>query len=339
MSHQEEYGYAVARIRAMEHRLLDISALQRMIDAEDLASVLKILGETSYSSAMISQNCEFNFDKVLESDLQSVYEEILSFVPDKEIVELMRIQYDFHNIKVLIKSMFNVRTGGKKRWDLLTSLGSYPLDKLIENIESEDYRLLPFGLNILLPKCISVWEQSKDVLEVERLLDQRMFEVMLEKADILSFPGVKSWVRTRIDGENIRSLLRLKRFNFESARALLFLHSGGTIDVSILAALITEPFESWGRALEFSDFGKILTTIDSSAGFSELILALENVLDNFYLEKIGVSRFSQSAPENIPTYLWAKEMEVKNIRMIVASKGNKGDKDQLRRLLRHGYVG
>ena len=338
MSHQEAYGYAVARIRAMEHRLLDAGALQRMLDAEDSASVLKILGETSYASALTSQTGELNFDKVLESDLHAIYEEVRTFTPDKELVDIMRLPYDFHNVKVLMKSMFNVRTGGKKRWDLLTSLGSQPLDDIIANIESEEYRLLPFGLNTLIPVCITVWEQSRDILEVERLIDKRMFEVMLEKAHELDMPGIVSWVRTRIDGENIRTLLRLKRFGYDTAGALPFLHEGGTIDADILASLISEPFETWGRAVEFSDFGKVIGGIDASGGYSDLILSLEKVLDDHYLNKIGTARYSPSAPENIPAYLWAKETEIKNIRVITVSKRNKGDKDHLRRLMRHGYV-
>lgn len=338
MSHQEAYGYAVARIRAMEHRLLDAGVLQRMIDADDPASVLKILGETSYASALTSQSGESNFDKILESDLHGIYNEIRTFVPDKELVDMMCLQYDFHNVKVLIKSLFNVRTGGKKRWDLLTSLGSYQLDDMIAWIDSEDYRLLPFGLNTLIPKCMSVWDQNKDILEVERLLDQRMFEVMLEKAEALNMPGVATWARTRIDGENIRTLVRLKRFNFDAARVIPFLHSGGAVDMVIMASLITEPFESWGRTLEFSNLGRVLSTMDASGGFSELILTLEKVLDDFYLDQIAISRYSQSAPENILAYLWAKEMEVKNVRVILVSKGSKADKDHLRRLLRHGYV-
>ena len=338
MSSQGAYGYAVARIRAMEHRLLDSGVLQRMIDAEDFASILKILGETSYSSALSSQTSGSDFDKVLESDLHSIYEEVRTFVPDKGIVDIMRLPYDFHNVKVLLKSMFNVRTGGKKRWDLLTSLGSKPLDDIIANVESEEYRLLPFGLNTLIPKCITVWEQSKDVLEVERLIDARMFEVMLEKAEEHDMPGILSWFRTRTDGENIRTLLRLKRFNFEASKALPFLHDGGTIDLSWLASMISEPFETWGRAVEFSDFGKVIGGIDASGGYSELILSLEKVLDDYYMDKIGAARYSPSSPENIPAYLWAKEMEIKNIRVITVSKRNKGSKDHLRRLMRHGYV-
>jgi len=47
------YGYTVARLRAMESRLLDDSVLQRLIDCEDLDSAMKVLGETVYASWLV----------------------------------------------------------------------------------------------------------------------------------------------------------------------------------------------------------------------------------------------------------------------------------------------
>jgi len=88
---------------------------------------------------------------------------------------------------------------------------------------------------------------------------------------------MKSWVCTRIDGENIRTLVRLKRFNFDCAGARPFLHAGGELDLDLLSSLIAEPFEGWGRTLEFSEFGKVLGSIDATGGFSELILSLEKL--------------------------------------------------------------
>ncbi|MDO5116107.1 MAG: V-type ATPase subunit [Synergistaceae bacterium] len=338
MSNKEAYGYAVARIRAMEQRLLDAAVFARLLDADDTASILKILGETSYASVLTSVSGDTAFDKILETALHDTYEELDSFVPDKELVSLLRLQYDFSNVKVMLKSIFNVRNGGKKRWDLLTSLASYPVDRLIADIESEDYQLLPFGLNTLFPKCISIWEQNRDVLETERLLDRQMFEVMLKEAEKLAMPEILSWVRTRIDGENIRSLLRLKRFGFDAARAWPFMHEGGKIDLNILVPMISEPFETWGRIVDFSDFSRMLASIDGAASFDDIIMDLERDLDDFYLDSIADSKYSPDAPGNVIAYLWAKEMEVKNIRMIIVSKTNKKDKDQVRRLLRHVYV-
>ncbi len=144
MSSQRAYGYAVARIRAMEHRLLDSGVLQRMTDAEDFASILKILGETSYSSALTSQTNGSDFDKVLEADLHSIYEEVRTFVPDKVIVDIMRLQYDFHNVKVLLKSMFNVRTGAKEvgSFDItwILSFGRHHYERRIGRIQTPSLR-------------------------------------------------------------------------------------------------------------------------------------------------------------------------------------------------------
>lgn len=335
MSHQGAYGYAVARIRAMGHRLLGAPVVQRMVDAEDPEAVIKILNETSYFLTISANPQEKNFDKILEKDLLSVYEEIRSFTPDKELVDIMRLSYDFHNVNVILKSAYSVKHGGKKRWDLLTSLGSYPVDDLLTYIESEEYTLLPFGLNTTVPQCIAARDQTKNVLEMERMLDKRLYEVMREISDKLGFDLLDEWIRDRIDGENLRSLVRLKRFGFDSAKALPFLHEGGNAAPDMMAKLIAEPFESWSRALSFTDLSKVLERLDTSDDFSAFILALEKELDDYYLEKIAESFYSSTAPENIPGYLWAKELEVKNIRVILVSKANKGDKDRLRRLLRN----
>lgn len=335
MSQHDVYGYAVARIRAMEHQLLDSSVLQRMIEAEDLETAFKILGETSYSTTLTLNAGIYDFDKLLESELKSKYSEIESFIPEKKLIDLLRFQYDFHNVKVLLKSAFNVEKGGQKRWDFLTSLGSYPVESLINDIEMEEYKFLPFDLNDLLPKCINIWEQTSNILEVERLLDDRMYQVMFETARELDLPETLNWIRNRIDGENIRALLRLKRFSYDAQSALLFMHSGGKIDVSGLVSLISEPFESWKRFFEFTEYGVAISSIDASGTFSDLILSLEKVLDDYYMHKLAKSRYSYNAPENILAYLWDKEMEVKNVRMILVAKTSGGNKEQLRRLLRN----
>lgn len=335
MSDQGNYGYAVARVRAMERRFLDAPVIQRLLDAEDAAAVMKVLGETSYASTITANAGEVNFDKILESELRSVYGEFVSFVPDKALVDVMLLPYDFHNVKVLLKSYFNVKSGGKKRWDLLTSLGAYPTEELITHIELEEYNYLPFGLNELVPYCITVWEQGGDVLEVERILDRRMYAEMLEQSESLAMPGLISWVKTRIDGENIRTLVRLKRFGYDGQKTLPFLLDGGTIPAAELAALANEPFESTIRALQYGEYGELLSRLEAAGDFSELIMQLEKALDDHYLERLSGFRYNPSAPENITWYLWAKEMEIKNVRMILVSKGGKGDNESLRRLLRH----
>ena len=338
MSRREAYGYAVARIRAMEHRLLDANLIQRLVDSEDVAAVFKILGETAYAKELALMQSNDRFDAVLEAELLSTYHEVQTFVPDGDLVGLCRIPYDFHNVKVLLKSGFNLKTGGKKRWDLLTSLGTLPLDNLIEQIESEDFMLLPYGLSSVLPQCVSVWEQTRDVFEVERLLDLAQFATLGKIAASLDEDGITRWSRARIDAENIRNWVRLKRFGYDANKALPFLHDGGTLSKALLLSMISEPFEGWGRMLSFSDFGGIMGHLHDTGNFEAFIVSLERLLDEYALQLLSPYKYTTDAPENILLYLWNKEMEIKNIRTVIVSKSMKADKETLRGLLRHGIA-
>jgi V/A-type H+-transporting ATPase subunit C len=336
MSRSEDYGYAVARIRAMERLLLDAGQFQRLLEADDLSGALKILSETSYGGSLSDGAAEERYDAALEKELISTCRDLRTFVPDALLVDICRIQYDFHNVKVLLKSAFNAKSGGKKRWDLLSALGTISTDELIVNIESEDYKLLPWGLPSLIPACLAQWEQTRDIVETERVLDLGMFAAMLRAAKELDEPGVTKWVKARIDSENIRNLLRLKRFGVDSARALSFLHPGGTVAPETLIQLMPEPFDGWARAISHSGVGSAIAGIQDDGDFDNLIAAVERTLDDYCRDVTANARYSQSAPENIIAYLWGKEMEIKNIRTILVSKGG-GDRDATRGMLRHGY--
>jgi V/A-type H+-transporting ATPase subunit C len=321
----------------MEHMLLDAGLFQRLLDADDLAGALKILGETKYGASLSDANAEERYDAALEAELLSTCLDLRNFVPDGELVDICRVQYDFHNVKVLIKSVINAKSGGKKRWDLLTRLGTIPTDNLIVNIESEDYQLLPYGLSSLIPACLSQWEQTRDIVEVERMLDEGQFAAILDMALELEEPGVLRWVRARIDSENIRNLLRLRRFGFDVARASAFLHKGGTVSPETLAQLLPEPFESWGRMIGYSDVGAAISRAQLDGDFDSLIVSLEKVLDDYCRDIIADARYSPNAPENVLAYLWGKETEIKNIRTVLVSKGVSAGREATRRMLRHGY--
>jgi V/A-type H+-transporting ATPase subunit C len=336
MPRNDAYGYAVARIRALEPGLFDTSRLHRMIDADGLDAASKILAESGYARWMTESA---RYDSVLEAELCAAFDELAAFVPDRELIDIFRIPYDFHNVKVLLKGAFKARTGGKKRYDLLTRLGSVPADDLVSRVESEEYGLLPWGLPALLPSCVSMWEQNADIVEIERALDRGMFEAMVSVAASLEFPGVVSWAKARVDSENIRNLLRMKRFGFDSSAAAPFLHGGGTVAVSALVPLMSDQFDAWGRNLAYTDVGAAISAASGSDDFDELMPALERALDDFCSSVVAKARYSASAPENVTAYLWGKEMEIKNIRTILVSKGTKTSREGVKGMMRRGYFG
>jgi len=335
MADPADYGYAVSRLRAMENRLLDQGVYQRLLDSEDLPSALKVMSETAYGKWFLEQQNENTFEPAIESELKHVYTETEQFVPDPCLYRIFRLPYDIHNIKVLLKGIFKQKQGGQRRLDLLTSLGNIPVDDLVMAIESEDYRLMPFGFHRTVPESVSIWEQTHDILQVERILDQALFSLQLKMADEVAFEGVKLFARSRVDTENIRNVARLKRMGFDSSQAAPFLHNGGSVPVEKIQSLINEPYEGWERILSFADVSRTLSGAQDHADLDSLIVDLEKSIDDFLSWVLAKYKYSPFAPENVLHYLWMKETEAKNVRVLLIGIGNGAERTVLRRLLRN----
>lgn len=335
MASAGQYGYAVARLRAMSGRLLEEALLQRILECEDLDSAVKILGETVYSGWLMELKSIDEFDKAIEAELLHVFEEVSKFVPDPALVEICRLPYDFHNAKVLIKGTLLVREGGERRFDLLTKLGNLSNDDLITAMETEDYRLLPYDLHRLIPRCFSVWEQSKDVLEIEKLMDEGLFAAMRERAEASEVESPILWVRARIDAENLRSLLRLKRLNAETASVPSYLHGGGLISIEKLTSLYGEPAESWSKIIAFSDVSSILAGVQDGGDLGSSVVGLEKILDEYVAKVLESSKYDAFSPGNIMSFLWKKELETKNIRIALVSVSNDTDRALAKELFRN----
>jgi len=325
----------VSRLRAMENRLIDDGVLQRVMDSDEIEGALKVLGETSYSSGVNEMKSASDFDSLLESELLNCYNEVSSFVPDSDVVALCRLPYDFHNVKALIKNLIQVKEGGERSYRLLSKLGSIPTDELILAIEGEDYKLLPHALDLTIPKCLAAWDQTHDLQETERLLDEAMFKAMSDKAAALKMPHVSEWVRIKTDAENLRTLYRLKRLGTETAEALKFIHKGGNVSPERFVQILSEPIEGWGRFLAASSLKSAYSSAQESTDIENTIIDMERALDEFSAKALHSARYDAFSPSNVLLYLCTKENEAKNLRIALVAVANGTDKDSARRLLRH----
>ena len=327
------YVYAVARLRGMENHILDTAFFSRLMDSAGIDDALKALGETSYSQ-WISQNGN-NFDKAIDSEMLSTCEELKTFVPDKELLDIFRLPYDFHNVKVLLKGLFKVRGGESegRRYDLLSKLGTIDTEELTNAIETEEYGFLPYGLTDLIPQCWQLWDATKNAQAVELLIDHQMFSAMLKVAEDLKMPDVIHWVRSRIDAENLRSAVRLSRMKYDSPKALPFFHEGGTVRPDDMAKLLSEPQETWSRLLSHTDIGGVLSALQDSGDIKTSLSDVSKSLDDYLIKVLENAKYSMDAPANVLLYLLTKEAETRNMRVALVCVAGGLDREFGRRLL------
>ena len=330
------YVYTVARLRGMETHLLDAAFFSRLIDSSTLEDALKALSETSYAQWLTQTGGE-DFDKAIDEELLATCRELGQFVPDEGLLTLFRMPYDYHNVKVALKSLFRVRGGDAegRRHDLLSPLGAFPSEGLVEAIETEEYGRLPYGLGDVVPHCWTLWDQTKNPQAVELLLDHHLFAAMLRIAGGLEMPDVVRWVRHRIDAENLKSAVRLARMRYDAAKGLPFFHEGGFIRAADVARLLGEPQETWGKILSYTDIGAVLDALQESSDVQAALSDVSKALDEYLIRVLERVRYSTSAPANVLLYLLTKEAEARNLRIALVCVAGGLSREFSRRLLSH----
>ena len=259
-------------------------------------------------------------------------------MPDKELLDIFRLPYDFHNVKVLLKGLFKVRGGELegRRYDLLSKLGTIDTEELTNAIETEEYSFLPYGLTDLIPQCWQAWDASHNAQAVELLIDHHMFGAMLKVAEGLNMPEVVQWVKFKIDAENLRSAVRLARMNYDSAKATAFFHEGGTIRPDDMAKLLTEPQETWSRILSYTDIGSVLSALSEQNDMKSALSDVSKALDDYLLRVLENAKYSTDAPANVLLFLLTKEAEARNLRVALVCVAGGLDREFGRRLLSSG---
>jgi V/A-type H+-transporting ATPase subunit C len=324
----------------MENRFLDASFFSRLIDSATLEDALKSLGETVYAQWLNPSETQDagGFDRIIDNELIATCDELRQFIPDRELLDICRMPYDFNNIKVILKSLFKARDGGERRYDLLSKLGTVNTESLIMAIEGEEYGFLPYGLGDMIPRCWSIWEQTKNPQQVEILLDEHLFAAMGSLAEELgkklNTPAISCWVAHKIDVENLRNAVRLQRMNYDAGAALPFFHEGGTLRPNDVAKLLSEPLESWSKSLSYTNIGAALETTQDRSDVQATLSELSKALDAYLIRVLEGAKYG-STPENVILYLLRKEEEARNLRIALVCVANGLNREFARRLLSH----
>ena len=99
---KEDYLYISSLLRAREPRMLSREKAERMLDAPGFEDAAKMLTDSGYED--MSQMTVKQIEDALSKRRADVFHELETLVPDVSLLDLFRLKYDYHNIKVLVKS-------------------------------------------------------------------------------------------------------------------------------------------------------------------------------------------------------------------------------------------
>ena len=92
-----DYLFISTYLHSRERDLLTAARMERMIEAPTAEEAAKVLTEIGYGE--FNPSSERELSAVLASEQEKLFEDLYRFVPDKAVVDVFKVKYDYHNLK------------------------------------------------------------------------------------------------------------------------------------------------------------------------------------------------------------------------------------------------
>lgn len=318
---KDNFAFATGGVRALENGLLNRAFLTTLAEAgaEEQRRMLIDRGFTGFEKTS-------DPDKALAGRMEQVYEELLPYLPDRSVLDVCLLPNDYHNLKVAVKGL--VRGGERK--DLYRRPALVDPDQLWEPLSAKDWESLPGFLREDAREGYEVLTQTGSGQALDLELDRRCLAAMLaagQKVGGTTASYAEKFVRCAV----LRVALRLSR------------QEPG--DALIRAALLDAPgldLIALTNAVQSGE-GAVKAYIRENCDLPEEAFAggsagLEKAMENDLVATLQEVRRVACGADVVVAYYLAREMELKNLRILLTGlkAGQKGA--DLRERMRDNYA-
>lgn len=335
--------YTFARISAMKSLLLkkeDYDKIMKLSSNE----LIKYLQEGVYGKEINSLSIKYSGVKLIENTLNKHLERIflkLRLISDPSIEYLM-IQYlkryDFWNLKTLLRAKLT-GASSEEVMDMMLPVGELKKEKLIQLYKLSNAREILDACGLInkseFENPLNDYETSHNLGIIENLLDFHYYKDSIEFAQKIPTQGklFKEFFKYEFDIYNLKLLLKKIVFGLSKKDVENYLlDEGRDISKNILYELLNaEKLSSFMRILSKTNYRKVLPEI---AEDQDPLMQYEILLERFLLKK-SILLYHQNplTVDVVLGFMFAKEIEVRNLRVIMKSKNLEFTEDYVKNLI------
>lgn len=308
-----QYAFETAKVRVLETKMIDKSTFVDMANAESFESAIEMLAGSEYAVTAGSGFDEI--EAVLLERRKEARQLFLELIKDDEIAELLRAREDFANMRLAVRRVVTERPIGVDYSDD----GSVPAAEFEEIFEQENYDLFPDYLQDGVEAAVLGYYQAKDIREIDYAIDRVEAAYRLKKAKELGSVFLESLFRTRIDLNNIRTLLRLKMADRDEREHFI---EGGFVEISRFVHGLDVGYEALAPLFFATPYYDIVEGGVNYLNSEKSFLALESLCETHTKGFLSSTTSIAAGTQPVIAYLVLKEIEVRALRMVLSCKKN-----------------
>lgn len=349
---RESYAYASGLVRAIELRLIDQAALNRLAEAPNGDAVRQILGEFGYPEAIEPE-------EALDRESAHVYAQAREWIREQGVFEILLLFHDIHNAKALLKSILPeaARSGQLARSDTTADDGRWA-DTIQESLIATDDHLfltpsiidpatlrraiverrtetLPTWLQGAIDKAVAAYTESYDLGTMDDQLDRHAWAEAIRRADCWGNAWLRTYLSRRVDLINLELLLRLRRDGLAIVEPKFL--SGGSRTPAAMSALADASDEQIVEAYADTPYQRA-AAVAPRYGEPGVAAHFGLTADEILLQHLRAAQQITVGPEIPLAYLLARLMEIKNIRILLAGLRGGLPVNEVRQLFRGNYL-
>ena len=325
-----DYIFLSTRVKAMERNLLTRERIAQMLEAPTNEDAAKVLVDCGYSEMAEITNSEL--DRVLAEQQQAMMADLGGCAPNKYIVDVFRLRYDYHNAKALVKS----EALGMDPDRLLMGGGRYDRQRLMESYQREEMLAYSDIFRRGIARAREILGSTGDPQQVDFVLDRAYFEELTVLAQQSNSAFLKNYAALLVDVANLRACVRASRLGRGTEFLNQVLFTGGTVSLRNLATARGEELSNLFRVGHLA--AAAAEGASKSAPNSGSLTEFERLCDNAVMAYLSDSRRVPFGVEPILGYLYAREAEATTIRIIMSGRMAGLDTETIRERMRDSYV-
>jgi V/A-type H+-transporting ATPase subunit C len=309
------YAYHTGRVRALETKLLNPSQIENMLTASSINDTLLYLEDTAYDETIGELRKSEDYEICVNKEKEAALDLSEKLIIDKEVKKLLRITYDFLNIKAMLKGRFTE----KDTFGMLSEFGTIPAEELNQSFQSENFSHLPEFSREVIGEAMAYYHMEKSLKSIEFLIDRYEFKYLLSLVRKTKNPFLVEYIKMNIDLINISTLLRIIYFKSGDELEEILIEDGN-LSTSFLLDLKGESLDSLPSFFRNTPYTsciqKGIKKINKDGSFT----VFDRERDNHLINYIKLARNVTFGVEPVFSYFMARKYDLNNIKMILVGK-------------------
>ncbi|MBQ2915807.1 MAG: V-type ATPase subunit [Clostridia bacterium] len=328
-----DYLHVSVRLRAIAHKTaVDSDTLVKIVDSRSVDTAVKMLEEKGLIlSSAVSEGTEGilkRLDKALTDELNKSYSLVTSIIGSSELVTLLKVRYDFQNLKALIKA----ERLGISPDSMLVDSGNISLKALKDGFRERDKKLLDGVIESVSEKAIKESSETGDPQKIDLIADKACFEYIMSRSKKSGFDFLSDYFNAKADLTNIMIFVRCRRMGKDTEFfSYALLPYAGAVKLEKLKEYYNRPVEDFYEMLSSTPYRKVFEDFD----FENIsVSAMESNITEYLNSLVRKMNSVAFGPQVVVGFLLAKENEISNIRIALSAVASGMDPEKAKEKLR-----